>query len=184
MNVNYNHTHSFQPNPTASLSLREELTATEIAIREKRPGTVVSNEALDILRIGIDGTLYTQEATSLSLQGEEEVDPSLRTQSSKPISLIKRRKLVRIPGYSFMVYPDNIPDLPPIIYAIDMKEIVDDWMSLNCKATLVVNFTRIPLAHWAAIYRYHRPKVWNDIKGKWRSWRVSYTYVFVLNVSI
>jgi len=182
MNINYNHMHSFQPNTTASLSLREELTATEIAIREKKPGTIVSTEASSSLRIGIDGTLYNEEGVISSRQGEEVIDPSLRAQSSQPRSRLKKLRMARIPGYTLAVYLNDIPDPPPITYAIDLKEIINDWISLNCKATLVINGTRIPLVHWIFVYRYNRSKVWNEIKSKWRTWRVSYPNIFIISV--
>jgi hypothetical protein len=156
LNITHTYSHSFRPNATASSSFIEELTATDVAIHEKKPGTIVSNEGLGLPR-----------------QGEEVVDPSLRTQLSWSSTSSKRYKAVSIPGYNIKVWPNDIPDPPAISYAGNFKEIIDDWMNLNCKASLVLNDARIPLAHWISVYRHNRPKVWNDIKGKWRSWRVS-----------
>jgi len=152
LNVNYLHKHSFQPSSSVSHSLEEELTAAEVAIRNKKPGVLVSNATPNILSIGIDGTLHTHQIEEALLEVQEKTNPTPRSQNRKASSSSKGQQRVRIPGYQFSIYPRNIPDPPAISYATNMKDLVTDWSSLDCRATLIINGLRIPLAHWANVY--------------------------------
>jgi hypothetical protein len=98
--------------------------------------------------------------------------PSKRKYTGARYSM-KAHTLKKVPGYSFAVYPRDIPDPPPISYASNMTDLVEDWNSVTSPAVVVVSATPIRLAHWLYIYRHIRPEVWNEIKGKWRIWRVS-----------
>ena len=52
--------------------LEEELTTTKVAIRNKKPGVLVPNAILNILSIGIDRTLHTQQIKEALLEVQEE----------------------------------------------------------------------------------------------------------------
>ena len=71
LSVHYHHTHSFQPDSAASVSLQEELTATKVAIRNKKLGVLVLDATPYALDIMLDDSSHTNEARGSLAKGQE-----------------------------------------------------------------------------------------------------------------
>ena len=81
------------------------------------------------------------------LGGQEQTNPILALQNRKASLLLKGQQRVCILRYQFSIYPRNILDPPPITYTTNITDLIIDWLSLDCKAALIINSLRIPLAH-------------------------------------
>ena len=111
---------------TTPHSLEEELSTTEVAIRNKKPGVLIPNAIPNILSIGIDGILHIYQTKEASLEVQERTNPILVSQNRKASSLPKGQQCIHIPRYQFSIYLYNILDTLYISYTINIIDLIID----------------------------------------------------------
>jgi hypothetical protein len=142
-----------------------------------------SPEPTKVVQRAPAGFLVSTEETSKSLVGTEEI---VQTLDKVAISSVSPRKRPRAQPareqfvtYDFLGDDDRlrlvpleaIPDPPSRSYQSreELEELIRDW---EHGKTLIVNGCFIPLQHWQALYKGHRPNAWGVVKGYWSQWRV------------
>jgi hypothetical protein len=164
LDVTYLHKHSFAPSATSSSTLRQELVDAEIAVRQKRPGTLVGTETPSFP--------HFRDAALHGIVLKEGAAVAKKQEKRNRYNVSRPNTLVTIEGFDISVKVKDIPEPPNVLYSKNYKDLTDDWTSIDGPGTLVINDVRVPLCGWDKVYKGHWPKVWEAWKGRWRKWRV------------
>ena len=169
LQMTYLHKHSFTPSMNAGHTLEHELADAEVALRHKRPGTLVGADGAAFPQY--TGDTLSQPSLTPNTPGDSSL-PAKKRHAGRRVSREIRTYGVNLPQYNFRCFLGEIPDPPNVSYSKNYRDLVDDWANVDCASVLVHNEGRVPLCAWDKVYKNNRPGVWENLKIRWRNWRV------------